>query len=69
MLTGTLRRAWGLEAILREETPSSIEGKPRNDYRHHAIDAIAVALSRPKLIAALSRSDDSYVGDARPAQD
>lgn len=65
MLTGTLRRAWGLEAILREETPSSIEGKPRNDYRHHAIDAIAVALSRPKLIAALSRSDDSYAWATR----
>lgn len=55
MLTTTLRRAWGLEAVLRETTFSRVEGKPRDDYRHHAIDAIVIALCRPKLIAALTR--------------
>ncbi len=60
MVTATLRKGWGLEAILREASPSSnglSKGKPRTDHRHHAIDAITIALSRPRLIAALSRSN------------
>lgn len=60
MVTATLRRGWGLEAILREPAPSANglnKGKPRTDHRHHAIDAITIALSQPKLIAALSRSN------------
>ena len=60
MVTATLRKGWGLEAILREAAPSANgqnRGKPRTDHRHHAIDAITIALSRPKLIAALSRSN------------
>jgi CRISPR-associated endonuclease Csn1 len=65
MVTATLRKGWGLEAILREGIPSSNgqnRGKPRTDHRHHAIDAITIALSRPKMIAALSRNNaqDSY---------
>jgi CRISPR-associated endonuclease Csn1 len=65
MVTATLRRGWGLEAILREAAPSSNglnKGKPRTDHRHHAIDAIVIALSRPSMIAALARSNaqDSY---------
>ena len=57
MVTATLRKAWGLEAILRESAPSGNgqnRGKPRTDHRHHAIDAITIALSRPKMIATLS---------------
>lgn len=60
MITATLRRGWGLEAILREAAPSTNglnKGKPRTDHRHHAIDAIVIALSRPALIAALSRAN------------
>jgi CRISPR-associated endonuclease Csn1 len=60
MVTATLRRGWGLEAILREAAPSANglnKGKPRTDHRHHAIDAITIALSRPKMIAALSRAN------------
>lgn len=65
MVTATLRKGWGLEAILREAAPSANghnRGKPRTDHRHHAIDAITIALSRPKMIAALSRynSEDPY---------
>ncbi|MCL2660425.1 MAG: type II CRISPR RNA-guided endonuclease Cas9 [Acidobacteriaceae bacterium] len=58
-ITATLRRAWGLEAILREAAASSngeSKGKPRTDHRHHAIDAIAIALSRPNFIQAMARS-------------
>jgi len=60
MVTATLRKGWGLEAILREAAPSANgqnRGKPRTDHRHHAIDAITIALSRPKMIAALSRNN------------
>ena len=65
MVTATLRRRWGLEAILREPGASANgqnKGKPRGDHRHHAIDAITIALSRPSLIAALSRvnAQDPY---------
>jgi CRISPR-associated endonuclease Csn1 len=65
MVTATLRRGWGLEAILREAASSSNglnKGKPRTDHRHHAIDAIVIALSRPSIIAAMSRvnSQDPY---------
>jgi CRISPR-associated endonuclease Csn1 len=61
MITATLRKAWGLEAILREAAPSANgqnKGKPRTDHRHHAIDAITIALSRPKMIATLSRANE-----------
>lgn len=60
MVTYTLRKSWGLEAILREAAPSANgqnRGKPRTDHRHHAIDAITIALSRPKMIAALSHNN------------
>ena len=39
MVTATLRRSWGVEAILREAVPSyngESKGKPRTDHRHHA---------------------------------
>jgi len=61
MVTATLRRAWGLEAILRETAGSAngeTKGKPRSDHRHHAIDAITIALSKPKMIAQLSRANE-----------
>ncbi len=65
MVTATLRKGWGLEAILREAAPSANgqnRGKPRTDHRHHAIDAVTIALSRPKMIAALSsfNAQDPY---------
>ena len=61
MVTATLRRGWGLEGILRELAPAGGDdkkGKPRTDHRHHAIDAITIALSRPKMIATLSRANE-----------
>jgi CRISPR-associated endonuclease Csn1 len=45
---------------LREAVPSAggqNRGKARTDHRHHAIDAVTIALIRPKMIAALSRNN------------
>lgn len=59
MVTASLRRAWGLEAILRALAPGGQEGhggKPRGDHRHHAIDAIVVALSGAATVQAMSRA-------------
>lgn len=70
-VTATLRRAWGLEAILREATPSGnglSKGKARTDHRHHAIDAITIALTRQAEIQSMSRSaslDPRFALDAR----
>src|SRR5205814_471480 len=56
-LTAILRRNWGLEAILRDPEPSRSDpksAKPRSDHRHHAIDAIVIALSTAAAAKALS---------------
>ena len=50
---GDVRRAWGLEAILREALAAAnaeSRGKPRTDHRHHAIDAIVMALTNEKTV-------------------
>lgn len=55
--TGTLRRLWGLNAILSK---GDIDTKNRGDHRHHAIDAIVVACTTPRLmhtLAAYSKFD------------
>lgn len=55
--TGTLRRLWGLNAILSK---GDIDTKNRGDYRHHAIDAVVVACTTPRLmhtLAAYSKFD------------
>jgi CRISPR-associated endonuclease Csn1 len=57
--TATLRSSWGLEAILREivlTEPGESRGKPRTDHRHHAIDAITIALTRPKVIQSMAQT-------------
>jgi len=50
-VTAQLRKAWGLDAILNPETPWR---KNRADHRHHAVDALAVALTSPAFIKRLS---------------
>jgi CRISPR-associated endonuclease Csn1 len=58
-VTATLRSSWGLEAILREIVPAEpgeSRGKPRTDHRHHAIDAITIALTRSKVIQSMARA-------------
>jgi CRISPR-associated endonuclease Csn1 len=57
-ITAALRNTWGLEEILRElvpPQPGDTRGKPRIDHRHHAIDAITIAATRPAVIAAMAR--------------
>ncbi len=58
-VTATLRRNWKFEEILRgiiPPEPSESSGKPRTDHRHHAIDAIVIALTRNNVIQAMARS-------------
>jgi Uncharacterized protein conserved in bacteria len=58
-VTATLRRNWKFEEILRgiiPPEPSESTGKPRTDHRHHAIDAIVIALTRNNVIQAMARS-------------
>jgi len=60
-ITAVLRSTWGLEGILRElvpPQPGDDRGKPRTDHRHHAIDAITIAATRPKVIAAMARDSE-----------
>jgi CRISPR-associated endonuclease Csn1 len=60
-LTAILRRNWGLEEILREPEPaktSDQKAKPRGDHRHHAIDAIVIALTTAGAVKALSDAVD-----------
>jgi len=69
-VTATLRSSWGLEAILHEIVPAEpgeSRGKPRTDHRHHAIDAITIALTRPKVIQsmALAASREPWQRDSR----
>ncbi|MCI0402727.1 MAG: type II CRISPR RNA-guided endonuclease Cas9 [Acidobacteria bacterium] len=50
-VTAQLRKAWGLDGILNPETPWR---KNRADHRHHAVDALAVALTSPAFVKRLS---------------
>ena len=56
-VTATLRRSWGFERILQAiVVPETGEtrGKPRTDHRHHAIDAVTIALTRQSVIQAMA---------------
>ena len=58
-VTATLRRNWGFERILQALVPpeeGETRGKPRTDHRHHAIDAIVIALTRNSVIQAMARA-------------
>jgi len=48
-VTAYLRNRWGLNAILGEGPR-----KERTDHRHHAVDAIAIALTSPSTVKLLS---------------
>ncbi len=72
MVTASLRKAWGLEAILRELATGGGDGrgKPRGDHRHHAIDALVVALSGAGVVEAMgaaSAAGAAAEGAARAA--
>ncbi len=48
-MTAELRRRWGLNNILSEDGE-----KTRADHRHHAVDAVAIALTNRKRLHALA---------------
>jgi CRISPR-associated endonuclease Csn1 len=53
--TAELRRHWGLNTILRDD---GLDLKTRKDHRHHAVDAVVIALtnrSRLQQLAALHK--------------
>ncbi|MCZ2153555.1 MAG: type II CRISPR RNA-guided endonuclease Cas9, partial [Bryobacterales bacterium] len=49
-ITALLRREWKLDGILSAKGHS----KTRDDHRHHAVDAVTVAMSSPGIIKRLS---------------
>jgi CRISPR-associated endonuclease Csn1 len=54
--TAYLRNEWKLNSIL-EDGPTTAGGrfsKERTDHRHHAVDAVAIALTSPATVKALS---------------
>ncbi|MCB0368580.1 MAG: type II CRISPR RNA-guided endonuclease Cas9, partial [Bdellovibrionales bacterium] len=54
-LTAFLRYNWGLDSILNKEDGNS--KKNRNDHRHHAIDAIVIALSDKGILQKISKAN------------
>jgi len=59
-LTAWLRRGWGLDAILSDR-----DEKERNDHRHHAIDAIVVALADQRAIQRLAEAAERMEREGR----
>ena len=51
--TAELRQKWGLNTVLREDT---LNLKNRDDHRHHAIDALVIALTDRSRLIKLSRT-------------
>ncbi len=49
--TAFLRDLWGMNSVLGDE-----DRKQRDDHRHHAVDAIAVALTEPSAVRLISQS-------------
>ncbi|WP_439882024.1 type II CRISPR RNA-guided endonuclease Cas9 [Pontibacter sp. MBLB2868] len=49
--TAPLRHYWGLNSILNQDKNK----KTRDDHRHHAVDALVVALTTPRMLQELSR--------------
>ena len=63
--TAILRRAWNLNSVL---APDGAIEKNRQDHRHHAIDAIVIALTRRSLfqmIAKMSADKRAVLGERR----
>lgn len=70
-LTAEMRKRWGLNSVLKE--PGTVQnlsdGKSRTDHRHHAIDAIVIALTTESMIqqaAFESQRHDRTLGYSQP---
>ncbi len=59
-IVAQLRDAWGLSRLL-----SSSGSKTRDDHRHHAVDALVVALTTPREVKALSEAAKRAKGRGR----
>ncbi len=55
-LTKELRQKWGLNSILSRDQ----KVKTRDDHRHHAVDAITVALTKTRYLNEISRWNPYY---------
>ena len=64
-ITAELRRQWGLNSILGRGGDG--ERKIRDDHRHHAVDAVVVALSTRSHINALRHKYDFKLGKRFPS--
>lgn len=67
-LTAILRRHWELESLLREPEPAATAEqapKARGDHRHHAVDAIVIALTSPAAVKALADAASRNAGRGR----
>lgn len=57
LFTSWLRYEWGLASdILPRRKTDEKSGKDRSDHRHHAIDAIVIALTGPWMVHVMSRA-------------
>ncbi|MCL6538120.1 MAG: type II CRISPR RNA-guided endonuclease Cas9 [Acidothermus sp.] len=54
-ITAILRREWGLNGILTMAGGEATDRKSRDDHRHHAIDAIVIALCTEAMVQRLAR--------------
>lgn len=59
-LTAFLRYNWGLDSILNEDEGNN--KKNRADHRHHAIDAIVIALSDKGTLQKISKANAKSIG-------
>ncbi len=59
-LTALLRHSWGLNSILEKIDPKTgevLKGKNRDDHRHHAVDALVIAMTETRLLQQISRDN------------
>ena len=66
--TGVLRREWGLNGLLRDPDAEGVSPavKSRADHRHHAIDALVVALTTDGIVNRLSRLSQQDIRVKKP---
>ncbi len=59
--TESFRWLWGLNSVLREDSQNK---KNRTDHRHHAVDAVVIALTDAKRLQALSQAKANTLATA-----
>ena len=67
-ITSYLRRVWKLNSILKEQyerAPDVRDEKTREDHRHHAVDAIAIAMTNRSTVKMLSDANQKIQKGSR----